>query len=1133
MEVKLNIFLMAMAVILCYSAGGNRYPYLCNLFDMEDYYKQSNVSNPLDRQILIGIMDVTECWINMAELYTGFILTPKVKKLQTIKERVMISLTFSCHSSITVHFNNFSITDNYKKVDLDLELGFSKCSIIINEVNIFLKIGTILMLRNIKNVIKTESETNCLFAVNLQAIHLEANCDQNYELNCLFWESCMQIFPNMAVLTIIGCEYNYYQINTSSLREKFPNLDSLVLNFARVDHPLIFPWMKSQIIHNENIDNILKAYFDLYKDIYFYSMFPKNSILFIHCQVKFKSLVLKGEVDMLALTEMGLSYLEPSLLLNVTLTQTLNLAKNKLETIHEDLLKNQDKLLRIYLQDNKLTKISNKMFAGLKKLRYINLGNNNIRVIEDDPFKSLYHLKDILLQNNSIAQFPRDMFRDQTGSLEFLEINSNPRITDIPLWPIYSTYLYDMDIRDANITGDSIVRLLNHLNKLDVNEKLVDGGMDPPFLPLGNTGSIDLSFNKIKTIPSDNMTGSMMLKLKYLFINYNIGVDGNPFTCNCDTSVIQEVVSDKNEVVSMEDELASWLCVNPPEFRGRPMWTIAETEKYCPINAKHCPNLCSCFKRSGQETIIVDCHDVVLKHMPKQLPNFQLELWFQNSSISEIGPLPYLENVTVLNLAENKLGNIEPMVINQLRFLKVLHLHSNHLTSIPFQVTSLKLSKLTLSDNPFICDCTTGWMKQWLLDDEKLVPDWTYIKCLNNYDNLQQLIAVPDSEFVCKEDNSFSVTEHVFLPAMVIGSILFVLVVLTLIIYFQRFNLKVLLFIHFNLHPFDKQSDRKKDYVYDAVTVCSHGDIEQTVKIVNHLIEKGYKIADMYRNSYIGYTYIENVEKLINCSNKVILVLTQSAINDKIIQAAWNIAYDKAMTTSMTSLILVTDRVIKKQQKDVDINLLQFLKSNSSLDRESKFLKEKIEYLMPKIKFAENRDIEMEQRGNDLRVESNAHEDTGNRIPISYPDEYHFYVKNEIIPFLAANNICAKILDMEFTPGADIRDELPMIFDTSRHMMFIFSEESLADEVRIYILSQALTKTQLEDHNFLLLCTSGKICLEHMTNDLSKYVENYVTISVNDPKFKERILESITHNSEVKRNEQNYLENDPLLPYHR
>lgn len=1098
------------------------------MINLDNEYKQVNVSNPVDRKILIGILDVTDCWIKMADLGDNYILSSEVRKLLTHKaSRVMILLQFSCEHKITINFLNFDTSINSRWTNLEYLLEFRKCSVIMKQMNAFLMTGSIRMLHNSFGLIKTEPETNCLFASDLQVIRHEILCENdNLSETDLFWNSCKQTFPRISVLAIYGCMNKKSRINPESLCDKFPNLGSLVLQSVNLSVPLLFPWTKSSQSSSSNrlSRDILKAFFVTYKDIYFYNMFPVNSLLLIECTIDMNSLYFKGETDMVALTEMALQDLKPTLFQNIIIQNTLNLAKNKLETIHPNLLRNQHKLEYLFLQDNKLTHITQSMFANLKMLSYINLAHNRIAAIESDPFKDLHHLKEIDLQNNTISHIPIHMFKDQDQVLEYLALRNNP-IMDIPLWPLYAPFLRSMEISHSNITGDSIVKLLNHVNKLNIAEKLVDDQMNLQDVPQSSGPIIDLSFNQITTIPSANMTSTLVITLKYLFQNFFIDFQGNPFTCNCDTSVIQDLVRDKSVIELMLPSLSSWMCVKPTEFKGRPMWGIANSEKYCPISTVQCPQECRCYKRKNRDTVIVDCRNTMLFHMPRTLPKFKLELWLQNSNISEIISLPYLENVTVLNLAKNQLKEIAASVIIRLKSLQTLHLQSNHLTSIPVQIRSLKLETVTISGNHFICDCTNRWMKHWLLNKESLVSDWADVTCLDQFDKLQQLIAIPDSQFICKKDNTFSTAQHVFLPSVIIGSILFVLVVICLMIYFQRFNLKVLLFIHFNLHPFDKHSDRTRLYTYDAVVIYATRDRVLKVNIVNHLLAKGYRIADFYENSLIGYTYIENIEKLISCSNKVILIVSE--VSDKLIQSAWSIAYDRALLESLKSIILIADESLKKQEL-FDASARQFLKSNNFIDRKAKLLKEKVEYLMPNVREVENNGIEMEPHEQGHQAENDEDGDTMYKVLISYPDQHHLYVRNEIIPILSANKMMGKILDMEFTPGADIRDELPRILDNSNHLMFIFSEDCLHDDVRSYILSQAITKTQLENHNFLLLCTAGKIYLNQLANDLNKYVENYVTVSLNDPLLTERILVSIRHNNSLQR-EDNVTEDFPLI----
>ncbi|XP_045201381.2 protein toll-like [Mercenaria mercenaria] len=567
--------------------------------------------------------------------------------------------------------------------------------------------------------------------------------------------------------------------------------------------------------------------------------------------------------------------------------------------------------------------------------------------------------------------------------------------------------------------------------------------------------------------------------------------------------------------------LNTFQCEHPSELRGRFMWNITERDKYCAVTMTECPQKCDCFKRKSIDTIIVDCRGRSLVEMPQILPPYTLELWFENSNISKVSSFSYLENVTILNLANNHIKQISASVINKLSIVRIVYLHSNNLTYLPIQIQSLQLTKLTLSNNPFVCDCTMRWMKTWLLNDEDLIADWIKVQCLEKSNNIRQFIAVSDSHFVCTTTNNFSVGEHVFLPSIIIGSVVFVLLVLSLIIYIFRFNVKVLLFVFFNIHPFDKKQQKEETSFYDTVVIYVQEDKEFVEVMINHLRKRGYEIGDLYMHSFIGYTWIENIKKMIASSKSVILCMPVDSINDKIIQASWNIAYDKCMTSSINSLILVTDKTIQKQ-KHLDGSLRLFIRSNNCVDRHAKLLLEKIDYLVASLTL-NNGNAEANTKEQCIDIDSK-------RILVSYPDELHLYVKNKLMSFLSERNLTMKVLDMLFTVGTDKREELPDILDAADFVIYIVNDGLLNDEISLYILTEILTKSQLENYNYLLLCTSGQVCIENMPKDLSKYVENYVTISTNDIKFEDRILESITQIKQRKEKREIYdAEMIPLL----
>uniref|UniRef100_A0A3Q2PB68 Nyctalopin n=1 Tax=Fundulus heteroclitus TaxID=8078 RepID=A0A3Q2PB68_FUNHE len=92
-----------------------------------------------------------------------------------------------------------------------------------------------------------------------------------------------------------------------------------------------------------------------------------------------------------------------------------------------------------------------------------------------------------------------------------------------------------------------------------------------------------------------------------------------------------------------------------------------------------------------------------------------------NVSKTWFGDLVELE---VLYLDRNQLLNIEEGAFENLTSLITLHLNSNNLSTLPFSVFQpiYFLGHLYLFRNPWECDCSLDWLKQWM-ESYKLVRD--------------------------------------------------------------------------------------------------------------------------------------------------------------------------------------------------------------------------------------------------------------------------------------------------------------------------------------------------------------------------------------------------------------------------
>ncbi|XP_076010962.1 nyctalopin [Genypterus blacodes] len=138
-----------------------------------------------------------------------------------------------------------------------------------------------------------------------------------------------------------------------------------------------------------------------------------------------------------------------------------------------------------------------------------------------------------------------------------------------------------------------------------------------------------------------------------------------------------------------------------------------------------------------QDNRIKVIHDQSFQDLVK-LENFYLN----DNVLTELPRLAFqgLSRLKMLNLGGNKLGNVsktwfgdqvelEVLYLdrNQLLFIEegsfenltsliTLHLNSNNLTTLPFAVFEpvYFLARLYLFRNPWVCDCTLEWLKEWM-----------------------------------------------------------------------------------------------------------------------------------------------------------------------------------------------------------------------------------------------------------------------------------------------------------------------------------------------------------------------------------------------------------------------------------
>ncbi|XP_052812978.1 protein toll-like [Mya arenaria] len=531
-------------------------------------------------------------------------------------------------------------------------------------------------------------------------------------------------------------------------------------------------------------------------------------------------------------------------------------------------------------------------------------------------------------------------------------------------------------------------------------------------------------------------------------------------------------------------------------------------EEYCKIVHEDCPDRCTCFKRTYSPTIIIDCGNVNVSYLPLSFnTNFSIEMWFRNSSLKgQLDSTDYLYKVKVIDISYNAVNKITDAFFDNLIFVETTKLNNNELQTLPTNIASINATSISVSGNNFVCDCTNKWFKYWLLEDEHVVADWLEVKCTTVNGENKQIIAVPDSLFICRSEVRFSVNEHVVFPSVIIGSTLFVIVILVALTFAFRENVKVFMFLYFGIHPFDNRLDGKNRY--DAALIYSVENKHTASNILKVLGEK-YKVADVHMDAVVGMTIFDSMDYLILSSRRALFFISEHELLNPFTMHAWRTAYKHARDTHFDFIILIAKDQNLERSGHIPASLLRFINLRGVISVGTKLFKGHLEYKMPthRLKNDDETHIELEHVQEDKNV----------LIYHERDDPYEQLADQEIIPNLNEKGILVKWLICEFQFGTDIRYEIFEIFSRTDRLIFILSRRTLLDSESMFILSSAITQSRLQKGIFLLLYVVEEIDENSrlVNGDLLEFLRQNIYLTHEERHPVEKLYEAIRFEQEI------------------
>ncbi|XP_076087169.1 uncharacterized protein LOC143057692 isoform X2 [Mytilus galloprovincialis] len=559
-----------------------------------------------------------------------------------------------------------------------------------------------------------------------------------------------------------------------------------------------------------------------------------------------------------------------------------------------------------------------------------------------------------------------------------------------------------------------------------------------------------------------------------------------------------------------------WTCKLPFEFQGRAVLRLKAEETYSVVNITDCPPLCECYIREMFNVTIVNCRDKELNTLPENMPSGMLDIWLENNNISKLTVRKYLGNIRQLLISNNNLGEIEPDALKKMINIKRLTLDNNLLMHIPENIKDLDIDAISLQNNLFACDCNSLWFKKWLTVNIDLIENIHDITC-HSENNAQPIVLLHDNKFVCHDR-----TVHQSYVIPVVVGILLTFIALFLGFYF-RVEIKVLIYVTFELHPFDRQKCDKREII--DLTIIHAKDSSEFVeeKLVFPLKQMQFVVFSVANDFVAGYSLQENVSSAVLQSKHVLLILSDEMFaNTVLMDYTWAECQNK-IKVNRANFLLVTsvteNNVVTALNKDVQ----KYIKLHKHLKYRNALFLSKIKYTLRS--YSKN-NLGASQDNLMVNMNTNIVFPFERELKITKGHEYDLffcyscderdYCQNNLIPRLERESYRICTPDSHFHPGACILTNIGLAVESSSHTIFVTSSLETLDDLQLFAFQRAIEKTRLSKYNHLIVIFLQDKTSKIDDRDIKDYLNSYVYLDVTDRNFMAKLKNALMPQIKVK-----------------
>ncbi|GIX95507.1 protein toll [Caerostris darwini] len=256
------------------------------------------------------------------------------------------------------------------------------------------------------------------------------------------------------------------------------------------------------------------------------------------------------------------------------------------------------------------------------------------------------------------------------------------------------------------------------------------------------------------------------------------------------------------------------------------------------------------------------------------------------------------------------------------------------------------LSRVTLSGNPWNCDCGTINFKKWIISNPNVVQDANITKCGPDEEKSavfadKAIWSLTDLD-LCPEKIVLYVTLAVLVPC-------FLLMVAVGKISWTRYEMHVKVWLYSHGVTWVKEKDIDKDKEFDAFISFSHKDQDLVIPELIEQIEARdpkVKLFIHYKNFLAGELIQLNILRAIQVSKRTVLVLSKSFLESEWCMFEFRAAHIEALKDMNRLIIIKMDDLPKDEDLPEEIQV--YLQSTTYLTWGDKYFWDTLLYTLPR-----------------------------------------------------------------------------------------------------------------------------------------------------------------------------------------